>query len=117
MSAKQRKFNHAKIIRESRCIKTILDPDLGLIRYVTLKHGDMAEIMKKYQDPMERGFQMVFRMLRPTNPGLMEQDILDLPFDVVCRLMTVLAPKNGYLPTNQPKPPVETVDLPKSDEK
>jgi hypothetical protein len=111
MNAKQKRFNPGKIIRDSRRIQEILDPDLGLIRYVILRHDDMAEIMKKYQDPMERGFQMVFRMLRPTNPGLMEQDIRDLPFDVVCRLMTVLAPKNGYLPSNQPKP-VETVGLP-----
>jgi hypothetical protein len=74
----------------------------------------VAEITKKYPDLSDNGVQRLFRMLAPTNPGMTVETIKLLPWDVACRLLIVLIPKAGFLPSNQSKP-AETVDLKKGD--
>lgn len=113
MVAKQRKFNPAKIIRARR-IQEILDPDLGLIRYVTLTMDDFAEITKKCHTTAEISMEMLCRQLAPTNPGLTVKTIGLLPIDVVTRLMVTLKHSNYFLPV-KPNQAAETVDLPKGD--
>ena len=115
--SKRRKFNPAKIIRESSRIQEINDPDLGLIRFVPLAWNDIVEIKKKNPaDTWEVAIQIVFRMLAPVNPGMTIETVKLLPIDVVTRLMTLLGGKNSFLAVKPNQAP-ETVGLPKGDAK
>ena len=98
--SKAAKFDVAGIIKKSRVIQEIVDPELGRICYVTLTFNDMKEL-RKLTDPSENSAYMLYLMLLPANPGLTVETIKLLPWDVTVRLMTVLLPKNTFLKPTQ----------------
>ena len=112
--AKVAKFDLSGIIKKSRSIKEILDPELGIIKYATLTFNDVTEIMKKYSDPMEKSLQILYRQLAPANPGLTIETIKLLPCDVVTRLMVLLKDTSNFLPVKR-NPAAEATNLPKGD--
>lgn len=114
MSKSKKKFDLEGIIKKSRSIKKILDPELGLICYTTLTFNDVVELARKYRDPMEMSLQLLYRQLAPSNPGLTIETMKLLPWDVVTRLLNVLRDTSTFLPVT-PNPATEAVNPPKGD--
>ena len=115
-SPKVAKFNPAAIFKKSQSIQAITDPVLGLIRYKTLSFTEITELWKQYTDPAERSFQLLQRMLAPTNPGLTVLTIRMLPFDVTIRLLSHVQEMTTFLPpVTTPNKAFVGVGLPKGE--
>jgi hypothetical protein len=110
----QKKFDPAKIIKKTRSIQEIDDPELGLIRYRSLTFAEIMDV-KKYPNPMEASLHLLHRMLAPANPGLTVESIKIMPIDVVTRLMNKLFEKNSFLQVTDPNKAFVGVGLPKGE--
>jgi hypothetical protein len=107
-------FNPKEITRNAKQIREIYDEDLGTIRYVLLNYNELSEIIEKYQDNKERSIQLLFKQLSPAHEGLTVDDIENMPYEVVVRLLTKLQKEGGFFPqrplpsgsasTQEPKP-------------
>lgn len=94
-------FNPKEITRKAKDIREIYDEDLGTIRYVLLNYNELNEIVEKYQDNKERSVQLLFKQLAPAHEGLTVDDIKNMPYEVVVRLLTKLQSDGSFFP---PKP-------------
>jgi len=121
--AKVKMFDPKELVRSAKKVREIVDEDLGTIRYVLLTYDDLNEIIEKYKDNKDRSIQLLYRQLAPANKGLTVEDIRQMPYEVVVRLLTKLQSegsffprkpsKTGSTPTQEPKPsdssPMNTV--------
>jgi hypothetical protein len=91
-------FDPKEITRKAKQIREIYDEDLGTIRYVLLNYNELSEIIEKYQDNKERSIQLLFKQLAPVNEGLTVDDIKNMPYEVVVRLLTKLQREGSFFP-------------------
>lgn len=96
-------FDPKEITRKAKQIREIYDEDLGTIRYVLLNYNELSEIIEKYQDNKERSIQLLFKQLAPATEGLTVDDIKNMPYEVVVRLLTKLQKDGGFFP-QKPSP-------------
>jgi hypothetical protein len=118
-----RVFDPKELVRKAKVIREVFDEDLGTIRYVLLSYNDLNEIIEKYKDNRDRSIQLLFRQLAPANEGLAVEDLKEMPYEVVVRLLTKLQKEGGFFPqttsqngstsTSEPRPsdssPMSTV--------
>jgi len=112
--AKVKMFDPKELVRSAKKVREIYDEDLGTIRYVLLTYDDLNEIIEKFKDNKDRSIQLLHRQLAPANKGLMVEDIRQMPYEVVVRLLTKLQGEGGFFPrkpsktgstsTQEPKP-------------
>jgi hypothetical protein len=121
--AKVKLFDPKELVRSAKKVREIYDEDLGTIRYVLLSFDDLNEIVEKYKDNKDRSIQLLFKQLAPASKGLTVEDIRQMPYEVIVRLLTKLQSqgsffplkpsKNGSTSTPEPKPsdssPMNTV--------
>ncbi len=91
-------FDPKAIVRKAKEVREVFDKDLKTIRYVLLSYNDLNEIVDKYKDNRDRSVHLLLRHLQPANPALTEQDIRDMPYEVVVRLLTVLQTDGSFFP-------------------
>jgi hypothetical protein len=112
--ARVKVFDPKEITRKAKQVREIYDEDLGTIRYVLLNYNELNEIIEKYQDNKERSIQLLFKQLIPANPSITVEDIKEMPYEVVVRLLTKLQREGSFFPqkpspsgsqrTQKPKP-------------
>ena len=112
--AKVKMFDPKELVRSAKKVREIVDEDLGTIRYVLLTFDDLNEIVEKYKDNKDRSIQLLYRQLAPANKGLTVEDIRQMPYEVVVRLLTKLQSEGSFFPrkpfktgstsTPEPKP-------------
>ena len=112
--AKVKMFDPKELVRSAKKVREIVDEDLGTIRYVLLTYDDLNEIIEKFKDNKDRSIQLLYRQLAPANKGLTVEDIRQMPYEVVVRLLTKLQSEGSFFPrkpsasgstsTQEPKP-------------
>jgi hypothetical protein len=98
-------FDPKDIVRKAKQIREIFDEDLGTIRYVLLNYADLTEIIEKYPDNRDRSLQFLVKQLAPANPGLTDQDVRAMPYEVVVRLLTRLQGEGSFFSRKQASTP------------
>jgi hypothetical protein len=97
-------FNPKEVLVAASRIREIEDEDLGLIRYVVLSFDKLNEITTKFQDNRERSIYILYAQLAPANPDLTVEDIKNMPYEVVAKLLLILQGRGSFLPrTSLPK--------------
>lgn len=89
-------FDPQDIVRKAKDIREVFDKDLKTIRYVHLSYDELIELTDKCKDDRERSLQLLLRQLGPANPGLTEQDIRKMPYEVVVRLLLLLQGEGSF---------------------
>jgi hypothetical protein len=112
--ARIRVFDPKEITRKAKQIREIVDEDLGTIRYVLLNYNELNEIIEKYQDNKERSVQLLFKQLVPANPGLTVENIKEMPYEVVVRLLTKLQREGSFFPRKPSPSGLQRTQKPKS---
>jgi len=89
-----KRFDPHEWVQKAREIRSIVDPELGTIEYMTLTVDDILVVNKMSQDKEERVKLMIWKMLSKTYPDLKPEDVSSFP----PRILEVLLLKTGVLP-------------------
>jgi len=98
---KSKVFDVREVVRSSREVRTLNDPELGEIRYGVLTVSDLLEL-SKVRDDAVRGLRMLHLMLKKADPELRFEDVKSLPMDVAARLMNALMEKENFFQAQRP---------------
>jgi hypothetical protein len=97
--ARLKVFNPKELARKTKDIREIEDEDLGTIRYVLLGWNEANEIVEKHKgDNKEIAIQMLFKQLAPAHEGLTIEDVRQMPYEVIARVMNKLQDEGSFFP-------------------
>jgi hypothetical protein len=97
-------FDPKELVKHSKVIRTINDPELGIIAYKPLTFGDLEEINKAGSNE-EKSILALYKMLKKTYPDVTLEDVRDFGLDSVQRLLKIIVGPDGFLQvprTSQP---------------
>jgi hypothetical protein len=95
-------FNPKELVRKAKDVREIQDEDLGTIRYVLLCWNELAEIGEKYKDNRDRSTALLWKQLEPANKGLTFEEVKQMPYEVVVRLLLKLQSDGSFFPKKMP---------------
>ena len=93
---KAKLFDPKKLVEESRTVRKVYDPELGLITYRTLTLEDLIEI-NKHETNEEKNIVSLYLMLRKTYPDVTLDDVREFGLDAVVRLLKLIVGPSGFL--------------------
>jgi hypothetical protein len=78
-----RLFDPKAIAENAKQIQTLMDKDLGEIRYGLLTSREFKALnLGKIKDEEEQAYRVVHAMLQKANPGFTYEDFEAMPFDI-----------------------------------
>jgi hypothetical protein len=95
-------FNPKELVRKAKQIREIVDEDLGTIRYVLLSYNELIELAEKYKDNRDRSIALLWKQLAPANEGLTFEEVKEMPYEVVVRLLMKLQTQGSFFPQKKP---------------
>lgn len=87
-----------ELLRKSRELKTIYIDGIGAIQYGSLTLPELSEVAK-CQTNEEKTIMMLYFMLRKAEPSLTIDEVKELPFDVVTKILNALSKEMRFLTT------------------
>jgi len=103
-AVKAKIFNPKELVKNAKVIRELHDDELGTVRYVLLNYNELNEIIEKHTENKDRSIALLHRQLGPANPGLTEEDIRAMPYEVVVRLLTKLQNEGSFFPKQKMSP-------------
>jgi hypothetical protein len=101
---KAKLFDPKKLVEDSRAVRKVYDPDLGVIAYRTLTMEDLIEI-NKHESNEEKNIMSLYLMLRKTYPDLTLEDVREFGLDSVVKLLKIIVGPGGFLQVPKTSPP------------
>ena len=101
---KAKLFDPKKLVEDSRTVRKVYDPELGIITYRTLTLDDLAEINKTEANE-EKNIVALYLMLRKTYPDLTIDDVREFGLDAVVKLLKIIVGPSGFLQVPKTSPP------------
>jgi hypothetical protein len=93
---KAKLFDPKKLVEDSRTVRKVYDPELGLITYRTLTLHDLVEINKQETNE-EKNIVSLYLMLHKTYPDVTVDDVREFGLDAVVRLLKLIVGPAGFL--------------------
>jgi hypothetical protein len=93
---KAKLFDPKKLVEDSRTVRKVYDPELGLITYRTLTLDDLVEINKQETNE-EKNIVSLYLMLHKTYPDVTVDDVREFGLDAVVRLLKIIVGPTGFL--------------------
>jgi hypothetical protein len=98
---KVRIFDPKELIRKTNKIRTIQDPDLGLISYGTVVAEELSEI-NRFATNEEKGVFMLYLALHKAYPDVKLEDVKAFSIEDFARLMKAIFGGQVFFPTQKP---------------
>ena len=93
---KAKLFDPKKLVEDSRTVRKVYDPELGIITYRPLTMDDLAEINKN-ESPEEKNITSLYLMLHKTYPDLTIEEVREFGLDAVVKLLKIIVGPSGFL--------------------
>jgi hypothetical protein len=97
-------FNPKQLVKNAKAVRELHDEELGTVRYVLLSYNELNEIIEKHTENKDRSIAFLHKQLAPANPGLTEEDVRAMPYEVVVRLLTKLQTEGSFFQKQKTSP-------------
>jgi len=89
-------FDPKALVESAKTIRTVNDPELGVIKFGVLTMKDLLDL-NKVQDDQKKSIVMLHMMLVKAYPDLTVEDIEKMPAAESARLIAILTKQSGFL--------------------
>jgi hypothetical protein len=93
---KAKLFDPKKLVEDSRTVRKVYDPELGIITYRPLTLHDLVEINKQETNE-EKNIVSLYLMLHKTYSDVTVDDVREFGLDAVVRLLKLIVGPAGFL--------------------
>jgi hypothetical protein len=100
---KARLFDPKELVKKSRKIKTVQDPELGLVSFGELLFSDLAEINTAGTNE-EKSALILYKMLQKAYPDITPDDVRSFGLADVTRLLKLMMGPDFLQVTPKPSP-------------
>lgn len=89
-------FDPKALIAEDK-VRTVVDPELGTIKYSSLRLMDVEEV-NKAATPMDRGAYLAWYYLKRAYPSLTLDNVKNMPLDKVAKILSLITKNEEMQP-------------------
>jgi hypothetical protein len=97
---KAKLFDPKELLTKASKLRTVIDPELGVISYGTLVAEDLMEI-NKAKTSEEKGFLMLYKALHKAYPDIKLEDVKDFTLEDFTRLMKAIFGDQIFFPKSE----------------